>query len=148
MSKWVCSVIFLLVAGCTYNVQPLQPLSDKFYDIQQRTLNKSCAYSGCHYGDYSDINFPKAYLALQPDSAYNQLLYNHKIQDHTVAQQFKALVVPGDPDGSYLVYKLKLSASSSLYGDPMPSRQGALPQNEIDAIVSWIKRGAPCDTAK
>ena len=145
MTKYFFCFIVLIIAGCVYTVQPLPVLSDKFYDIQQRTFNKSCV-SACHDGDIGNIVPPKALLSLQADSAYNQLLFNHKIQSDIVAEQFKGLVVPGDPDASYLVYKLKLKTSSILYGDPMPSRKESIPQNEIDAIVSWIKRGAPRDT--
>lgn len=139
------AVISLVSIECGSSTDPLPVLSDKFSDIQSRTLDRSCAYTDCHIGDYSDSDFPKAFLSLQRDSSYNQLLFNHKIQDDQVAKEFKALVVPFEPDSSYLIFKLRLPGQSNLYGDPMPSRQSSLPSNEIDAIISWIRRGAPND---
>ena len=133
--------IILLFAGCTHDPLPLPVLSDKFSDIQKQTLDKSCAYGGCH--DSSDM--PKALLWLAADSSYNQLRFIHVIQSDVAAARFKALVVPYQPDSSYLVYKLTLNASSTDYGDRMPSRLKGLPQNEIDAIIRWIRRGAPND---
>lgn len=141
--RWILFTISfaLLLEGCGNSTAPLPVLSDKFADIQKQTLDKSCGYSPCHAGQ------PKAeaFLWLDHDSAYNQLLFNHKIQDNQVAKEFRSLVVPFKPDSSYLIFKLTLPAQSNLYGDPMPSRRSKLPQNQIDAIISWIKRGAPND---
>jgi hypothetical protein len=137
----LCMILFLI--GCTYDYVGLPVLSDKFSDIQKQTFNKSCAYSGCH--DSSQM--PGALLSLVADSAYNQLLYTHPIQNSVGAAKYKALVVPGSPDSSFLVEKLvdPLLSPDSLEGDRMPSRKNVLPQNEIDAIISWIRRGAPND---
>ncbi len=141
-SFFVFSII-LLFAGCVHDPEPLPVLSDKFSDIQKQTLNNSCAYNGCH--DSSQL--PGALLCLVADSAYNQLLYTHQIQNAVGAAKYKALVVPGSPDSSFLVEKLidPTLSPGNLEGDRMPSRLNALPQNQIDAIISWIRRGAPND---
>ena len=69
---------------------------------------------------------------------------------HHVVQQngkaFSALVVPGNPDSSFLVYKLTKATGEVQYGALMPNNNtGQIPQNQIDAIIRWIKRGAPND---
>ena len=133
----VISFVFL---GCGSATDPLPILSDKFSDIQKQTLDKSCGYAPCHAAQKAE-----AFLWLDKDSAYKQLLFNHAIQDNQVAKLYKSLVVPFKPDSSYLVFKLTLGSQSNLYGDHMPSRKSKLPQNEIDAIISWIKRGAAND---
>jgi hypothetical protein len=132
----------VLIAGCGGSTAPLPVLSDKFVDIQKQTFEKTCI-GGCHSGDQAS-----ALLWLDHDSAYNQLLFNHEIQCNGTA--FKHLVVPGNPDSSFLVYKITkapTSQSANLdYGVLMPNNNtGKLPQNQIDAIISWIKRGAPKD---
>ena len=143
--KTASLAIVVFIIGCTYSVQPLPPLSDKFYDIQRRTFNNSCI-GACHGGNINDAS---ALLSLDSGVSYNQLLFDHKIQSDVAASQFKALVVPGDPDGSYLVFKMKLTQLDNTYGSPMPPLTSApLRQNEIDAIISWIKRGAPRDSLK
>jgi len=130
----------ILCSGCTHDPFPLPVLSDKFSDIQNQTLKRSCAYNGCH--DSSVV--PKALLCLVADSAYNQLLFTHPIQNVIGAVKYKALVVPGSPDSSFIVEKLTDMALSpdNLEGDRMPSRLKILPQNQIDAIISWIRKGA------
>lgn len=111
-------------------------LSDKFHDIQSRLLTPSCAYSGCHDGNHPP------YLSLQTGLAYNNLLHA-KVQNSVADTIYKALVVPGEPDSSFLY--IKITAPIAGEGDRMPDRLTKLPQNEIDAIRSWIARGAPND---
>ena len=128
----------MLFAGCTHDSFPLPVLSDKFSDIQKQTFDRSCNGGGCH-----DAGTQKAFLCLAPDSSYNQLRF-HQIQ--TIGKAFSALVVPGNPDSSFLVFKLVKANGSVDYGTLMPNNNtGSLPQNQIDAIISWIRRGAPND---
>jgi len=141
-SKWLVCSLFLF-AGCGGSTGPLPTLSDKFHDIQVQTFNKSCIGSGCHDAATSAQKFIPCLL---PDSSYS-CLYNNKIQANQGGPiTFKKLVVPYQPDSSFLVYKLTKANGSPDYGALMPNNNtGKLPQNQIDAIVSWIKRGAPND---
>jgi hypothetical protein len=135
--------IIIVFLGCAYDVQPL---SDKFSDIQKNTLTPYCTASGCHTGDLSNSIPPAAQLSLEPDSAYNQLLYNHPIQNFVAAGKYRALVVPFKPDSSYLLFKLTLAVTNDSDGAYMPNNNtGHIPQAQIDAITSWIKKGAPND---
>lgn len=52
-----------------------------------------------------------------------------------VGSQNGPVIVPGDPDGSYLV---KMVVSKK-----MPKKGPPLSQSEIDTIIAWIKAGAP-----
>src|SRR5882672_8508985 len=98
--------LIAIFTGCTHEPIPLPVLPDKFSDIQKQTLNPSCAYGACH-----DNSSAKSLLSLEADSSFNQLLYNHVIQADTPRSKFKALVVPFEPNSSYLLYKLTLSVS-------------------------------------
>ncbi len=55
----------------------------------------------------------------------------------------KIRVIPGDPDGSFIIQKLE-GRPTPLLGDQMP--QGGPPfldQSTIDVIRQWIQNGAP-----
>jgi hypothetical protein len=51
-------------------------------------------------------------------------------------------VVPGDPDGSYLVQKL--AAAEGIAGDPMPPPEG-LDAERLALVRAWIAAGAAQD---
>jgi hypothetical protein len=52
----------------------------------------------------------------------------------------KMLVVPGDPDASYLMEKL--TSAKPTYGNRMPDMNSALDAGVIEGIRTWIKNGA------
>ena len=129
--------LFLASCGNSGTTTPPPPLSDKFADIQTQTLNGSCAISGCHVG-----SSPKALLNLQTGKAYSQLM-NNPIQNDAALKRYSRLVVPGKPDSSFLY--IKLTNPKTDEGELMPQRTGTLSKEELDAIRSWITRGAPND---
>ncbi len=131
------SLGLLSSCGDKGTVTPPTPLSDKFSAIQTQTLNRTCAISGCHIGTSA-----KAFLNLDDSVAYKQLT-SSKIQNDAGAKRFKALVVSGKPDSSFLVHKLLNPITDE--GSRMPERLPALSSEEITAIKSWITRGAPND---
>jgi len=137
------AIALLVFVGCGGNTGPLPVLSDKFHDIQAQTFDKSCIGSGCHDAATA---MQKLIPCLLADSSYFDLC-NNKIQANQGGPiTFKKLVVPYQPDSSFLVYKLTQANGSPEYGALMPNNNtGKLPQNQIDAIISWIKRGAPND---
>jgi hypothetical protein len=53
------------------------------------------------------------------------------------------LVVPGDPDASYLVHKLE--GAAGIVGVRMPLGGPYLTDGQISIIRRWIARGAPND---
>ncbi len=53
----------------------------------------------------------------------------------------RPLVVPGDPDGSYLMHKL--SGHGMCTGVPMPKNASPLPPAQMQTLYDWICLGAP-----
>ena len=49
-------------------------------------------------------------------------------------------IAPGDPDNSYLVWKIE--GRPEISGARMPRGRAPLPQAQIDAIRQWIADGA------
>jgi mono/diheme cytochrome c family protein len=78
--------------------------------------------SGCH-----NDSTPAADLSLSADQAYDSLMAG------------PGLVVPGDPESSYLVQKMR--GDEGITGDPMPPTAGATAE-QISTIESWIADGA------
>jgi len=132
----VCLAVFSFL-GCSDNGGTSTPLDDKFSAIQARVLTPSCANSSCHGG-----SSPKALLDLTAGNSYNELL-GSSIQNTAAKNRYPGLVVPGKPDSSFLYIKVKGPRSDE--GAQMPERLSALPAAEIEAIRSWIQRGAPND---
>lgn len=141
VKQWV-AIVFVCASftGCAYDhlSETTTPLSDKFSDIQARVISKTCAIAGCH-----NQQDQKALLSLEDSVSYRNLL-SHKIENEEAVLLFRALVVPGKPDSSFLYIKIA-GRPPIKQGEQMPQRLNPLPQAEIDAIRSWILRGAPND---
>ena len=137
-STWLL-LATLYFGGCGNSTSTQPVLSSKFSDIQKQTFSGSCAIGGCH-----DAASQKSLLCLTKDSCYSQLM-DHTIQALQGTRKFTKLVYPGKPDSSFLVYKLTISQTTTEYGSPMPQGFKPLPQNQIDAIRTWIANGAQND---
>jgi hypothetical protein len=128
----------LIFIGCGNNDVP-QEITHKFSEIQTTIINPQC--TKCHY----DSTLSRwANLDLSARNSYYQLTH-HKISMD--APHYKALIVPGFPDSSFLIEKLSdntLSPTNPM-GTRMPQGSPPLTENEINIIRSWIKRGAPND---
>lgn len=95
---------------------------------------RSCTLSGCHGASSSggDLGGLDNY-----SSGHAQLLNNPV---DCIGSQYDDLVVPFNPDASFLVAKLE-----GFYdcGSPMPVVGTPLNLQELDAVRSWILSGAP-----
>jgi hypothetical protein len=131
--------VALILAGCTAgngegldaNGQPIPinpPAASAFQEIQDTVFTPVCTQ--CHIG----ANAP---LGLRLDAANSYALLVN-VASGEVPGLFR--VNPGNPNQSYLVQKIRGTAS---VGARMPLGQAALPQDRIDLIVSWITAGAP-----
>jgi hypothetical protein len=103
-----------------------------FSSIAQDVLVPLCATSACHAGGIPPLNAP---VNLELENAYDQLVNVPSEQQPTME-----LVAPGDPEGSYLLNKLR-------YGDPLCVGQVMPPSGQLDdatiaAIEAWIREGA------
>ncbi len=129
----------LIISSCSGNsgTNSENRLEDTFAAIQKQTIDRTCSIGGCHSGA-----MPKALLDLSTLKAYSSLM-NNPIQNDAGKTRYRALIVPGKPDSSFLY--IKITAPKSDEGVLMPERLGKIPDNEIDAIRRWIEKGAPND---
>lgn len=51
-------------------------------------------------------------------------------------------VLPGDPERSLLIQKVRLNVANSEYGAPMPYSYSALTTRQLDTVQQWILEGA------
>jgi hypothetical protein len=123
------------LAGPTPNLTPT------FSSIQQEIFNTTdssgrLACINCHT---DQGRTPAGGLLLLEGRSYAALI--------NVPSRFKAgatLVIPGDPDNSYLVHKLE--GRSDIAGTRMPRGTGPyLTQGQMDIIRRWIALGAKND---
>ncbi len=113
----------------------LPVIEPKLSVIQARIFEPGCNYSQCHGpGQAEDA------LELAAGRSYEELV--DKAANNPVARgEGRMLVVPGKPEESFLVMKLR-GPLDSKYGAVMPRGTEGSKQNEYDAIVEWIRRGA------
>ena len=124
-----------LLAACsgTKDSAPAEP-APTFTEVRDEVLMLSCALASCHGGATSGLELDKD----APEEAWAALV-------NATADSGRVLVVPGDPDGSYLIQKLR--ADEGIEGDPMPPPFGLLHANEeaYAKIEAWVAAGARDD---
>lgn len=118
--------------GCGSNADDTHGIEPRLSVIEQRVFQPSCTFSSCH-GPES----PKAALNLT-GSTHGQLVNRASSQ-----AQGRVLVIPTDPDGSYLMEKLIDETPAA--GSRMPYESSPLPEEKIAAVRRWIELGAPND---
>jgi hypothetical protein len=132
-------IIFWFASGCEH-AELLQSQGGTFQPgavdtmarfswIQEKVFNQNCAIPACH---------------VQGSAAFGLVLSDGQAYDNLVdvpAQGPQSLsilrVKPGDPDSSYLVWKLE--GRSGIEGVQMPRGRPPLQEEEIDAIKRWIQ---------
>jgi hypothetical protein len=142
-----CAVlaVALAIAGCDERpgdlTGPSTPVGDSFSSIQSVIFESRDAATGrpecisCHNATLGPFN---GSLDLSRGVAYANLV-NRPSADKPGA----VLVVPGNPESSYLVHKLE--GRAGIVGLRMPVSGPFLSESQIAAIRSWIARGAPND---
>jgi hypothetical protein len=120
---------------------PTPNLSPTFSSIQREIFNTTdssgrLACINCHT---DQGRTPAGGLLLLDGRSHSSLV--------NIASRFKAgatLVIPGDPDNSYLVHKLE--GQSDITGSRMPRGTGPyLTQGQMEIIRRWIALGAKND---
>jgi mono/diheme cytochrome c family protein len=114
-------------------VEPEEPSSPTFTEIQADIFSQSCARSGCHVGD----NAPQG-LDLSAGNAYANLV---EVASNQVPDLQR--VDPGNPDDSYLVIKLEGGDRMAGGTSQMPFGGPALSDEKIQQVRDWIAEGAP-----
>ena len=124
--------ITALAAGCEH-ADPLDPnrIDPTLSSIQANIFDLNCALSGCHAGTN-----PQAGQDLSAGQARSNIVNVRSIENPDLFR-----VAPGDPDNSYLVWKIE--GRPEIVGDRMPRGRPPLPAAQIAAIRQWIADGAP-----
>lgn len=100
-----------------------------FDQVYSGVLKPSCALAGCHATGSGNG------MELSDAGAYDALVN----QPSNVASG-EILVIPSDPDGSYLVKKLE--GGAGILGTEMPPPFGGQDPSDIQMIRDWIAAGA------
>jgi hypothetical protein len=108
----------------------------RFQQVLNEVLVPTCADSFCHQGNPPSV----APMSLEPEVAYAQLVNAPSSQEPSLMR-----VKPGDPTNSYVLVKLRAHTSITYGTTQMPLNKPPLDDKMIDAIESWIARGAPND---
>ncbi|MEW6441222.1 MAG: hypothetical protein AB1640_09855 [bacterium] len=110
------------------------PLEPTLPAIQANIFTPVCAVPGCHAG-------AGAPLGQRLDSVADS--FNSIVGVLSVERSDLMLyrVDPGDPDNSYLVWKIE--GRPDIEGARMPLGQPPLSQEQISAVREWIQNGAP-----
>jgi len=109
--------------------------------IRNDIFDKSCAFGSCHSG-----GMPPAHLQLADDSVCHSLVLHTSCEFPT-----KMLVAPGNPDQSFLLDKMRGTASGTPAPDcantneQMPLGATPLTAEQIAQVQDWIQAGANCD---
>ena len=101
-----------------------------FAQIQTQIFTPVCAKAGCHAAGASPSG-----LVLDAGQSYGNLV------GHPAAESPLDRVSPGNPDGSYII--LKLRGDPSITGARMPLGGPYLTPAQIEGIAAWIRAGAP-----
>jgi hypothetical protein len=102
--------------------------------LEREVFARSCAGSrSCHRGSASEADG----LVLEAGQAYDAL-----VDVAARGQPSFRLVVPGDPEASYLMIAIGAVPGPLPKDGRMPLRSPALCQEKIDALRRWIAAGA------
>lgn len=135
-------LILLIISSCEHEklmdsgIGPVQPGSTdslaKFSWIQVNIFNQYCAVSGCHVGGSNQL---PGSMDLREGNAYGNIV-NFPSQEVPGLMRVK----PGQPDSSYIVWKIENRAGIVGARMPHPSRfPNPLSTDEIGAIKRWIQ---------
>ncbi len=123
--------ITALAAGCEH-ADPLDPnrIDPTLSSIQANIFNLNCTFSGCHGGAT-----PQLGQDLTAGQARASIVNVRSVENAALNR-----VTPGDPDNSYLVWKIE--GRPEIAGERMPRGRDPLPPEAITAIRQWIADGA------
>jgi hypothetical protein len=134
----VLGVLGVVLAGCGTVKSPTEPLSPPaggtaltFTQIQSQIFTPVCAKAGCHAAGSSPSG-----LVLAAGQSYGNLVGRPAAENSALAR-----VAPGNPDGSYII--LKLRGDPGITGERMPLGGPFLSADQIAGIAAWIRAGAP-----
>lgn len=98
-------------------------------ELQEEVLTPSCAFTTCHASPGASG------LVLEAGASWGAL-----VEVESVDAPGRIFVVPGDPEASYLIAKVR--GDPGIVGQVMPSGGGPLEADRVDRISAWISAGA------
>jgi hypothetical protein len=135
---------FCVAGACRPGSRTCPALQPAYSSIDRDLFQVSCGTSGnkafnCHStqgaatGSFLDLS-GDAYPRLIDRTAVNPLGDRKDL----------ILVKPGDPDGSFLVQKLRLTTAQDVHlGSGMPAdAPGSICASSVDVVAQWIRDGA------
>jgi hypothetical protein len=131
------SLLLVAGAGCSEEAVMGDPIEGepRLTSIQVNIFTPSCAnFSPCH-----DSSSPAGALDLTEGVSHAQLVGREATMDPS-----RMLVIPGDPDESFLIQKLRGELAES-QGVRMPFGNPPLPADQVSIIEEWVARGAAND---
>ncbi len=124
------TLLFALL-GCTGGEETGETAATVGYAELQFVFDRNCTGT-CHAGDE-----PFEGLVLTEDASWDALVDVPSNQVPTMRR-----VAPGDPDGSYLLHKLRgTHATVGGTGNAMPPYL-VLADSELELFLAWIEGGA------
>jgi hypothetical protein len=145
MWKFVCLSLVVGACGTDYRTEPdggTQAAPTSFAAIREDVFATSCGFGSCHAG-----KTPAAHLDLQGGDVCAAL-----VSHQSCLFPNRSLVVPGKPEQSFLLDKLKGNAlddepagDCAETNERMPWGAPALDAETLARIESWIRAGAPCE---
>lgn len=144
----LCAVAGMMCAGCDEKLSsitgPTPDLAPTFTSIQQNIFTSAdsagrAACTNCHTTAGGRV--PPVGMDLGGPNAHAQLV-NVPSRNKPGAIR----VIPGDPDGSYLIHKLEglRTGPHAIVGERMPRGTGPyLTEGQVRVIKRWIELGAP-----
>lgn len=131
----ITMAIAAAMVGCGGSDAPAE-IEPTLVNIQEFILTPACATSGCH----DEID-----QAGELDLSSAQVSYDAMVNVPSRNPVAKAsgwiMVIPGDPDRSFLIRKMVSPGIGE--GDPMPSAAQELHPYYVELIATWIENGAP-----
>jgi hypothetical protein len=125
LAAWIVS------AGCGAEPAGEPTATPTFAEVRDDVLLPTCGFASCHGTGVGGLTLDEA------------TSYDNLVEAPSVGAPGEILVVPGDPDASYLV--AKLLGADGIVDDPMPPPFGGLAAADIELIRAWITAGAAND---
>ena len=130
MQRWTAMALFSLAcAGKSEDSGGGAAVPSDWASAHGEVLTPSCGFSSCHGGGAG------AFTLDGSDADHARM-----VGAPSVADPSRTLVIPGDPDGSYLLAKME--GGAGIEGDTMPPG-GLLEADRIAIVRAWIDAGAP-----
>ncbi len=126
------SVVAILLGGCERAglLEDEGPPEATLTAIQERIFDTSCAVSGCHAG-----SSPQMGMSLEAGQSFSNIVSVQSIERNDLSR-----VDPGNPEGSYLLKKVR--GDADIVGMRMPLGRSNLSSENIELIRQWIADGA------